>query len=76
MRRHTRRRLWIEVAEWLDRKQEEVDNRFYRSHQQPPEIFDAARLRRIRRLDDFYDKSRGEPGNFEWLANRLCLEAV
>lgn len=35
------------VAEWLDRRQEEVDNRFYRSHQQPPEIYDADQLRRI-----------------------------
>jgi hypothetical protein len=26
------------MANWLDRKQEEVDNRFYRSHQKPPHV--------------------------------------
>jgi hypothetical protein len=35
------------VAAWLDRKQEEVDNRFYRSNQQPREIYDPDQLRRI-----------------------------
>jgi hypothetical protein len=35
------------LVEWLDRKQEEVDNRFYRSQQQPTEIYDADQLRRI-----------------------------
>jgi hypothetical protein len=45
------------VVERLDRKQEEVDNRFYRSHQQQPDIYDADLLRRIRRLHDFYEKS-------------------
>jgi hypothetical protein len=45
------------VVEWLDRKQEESDNRFYRGHQQPPnatnprgrfaEIYAADQLRRI-----------------------------
>jgi hypothetical protein len=31
----------------LDRKHEEADNRFYRSKQQQPEIYDADHLRRI-----------------------------
>lgn len=45
------------VVEWLDRKQEESDNRFYRGHQQPPNatnprecfanIYAADQLRRI-----------------------------
>jgi hypothetical protein len=35
------------VVAWLDRKQEEVDNRFYRSNQQPRGIYDADPLRRI-----------------------------
>ena len=35
------------LVEWLDRKQEEVDNRFYRSNQQPRGIYDADPLRRI-----------------------------
>jgi hypothetical protein len=63
------------VIEWLNRRQEEVDDLFYRSHQQPPEIYDAGLLRRIRRLDNFYEESCGKPGNFEWLANRLYSEA-
>jgi hypothetical protein len=35
------------VVAWLDRKQEEVDNRFYRSNQKPREIYDPDQLRRI-----------------------------
>jgi hypothetical protein len=35
------------VVAWLDRKQEEVDNRFCRSNQQPRGIYDADPLRRI-----------------------------
>ena len=35
------------VVAWLDRKHEEVDNRFYRSNQQPRGFYDAAPLRRI-----------------------------
>jgi hypothetical protein len=33
------------VAEWPDRKQEEVDTRFYLGHQQLPEIYDAGLLK-------------------------------
>jgi hypothetical protein len=35
------------VVAWLDKKHEEVDNRFYRSNQQPREIYDPDQLRRI-----------------------------
>jgi hypothetical protein len=35
------------VVAWMDRKQEEVDNRFYRSNQQPREIYDPDQLRKI-----------------------------
>jgi hypothetical protein len=35
------------VVAWLDKKQEEVDNRFYRGNQQPREIYEPDQLRRI-----------------------------
>ena len=35
------------VVAWLDRKQEEADNRFYRNNQQPREFYDPDQLRRI-----------------------------
>jgi hypothetical protein len=35
------------VVAWLDKKHEEVDNRFYRSNQQPRGFYDADPLRRI-----------------------------
>jgi hypothetical protein len=35
------------VVAWLDGKQEEVDNRFYRGNQQPREIYDLDQLRMI-----------------------------